>query len=392
MASEPSQPSPSLPPIPPTSTSPSTPSDPRTSSNSLHALPWRDRPLLIQCWTDEAETLAPCTDQPGSGLVITAANGRRERAYEIARRLRENGYRRPMLLDAARYATKARPARATSGGAEDDPADFDPRWLELQRDLGLSVLTDSGYVHQGDGEGLARILAGAARLGDAIALLPLHPSWLVEPVARRRLLRRINGFRVPVAILLEHVANPFDVPGAVDGLLEVLAGEVPVLLLRSDVSAFGALACGAVAAAVGTSAALRHLHPGRWVCSAPSVFVPSVLSYKRLDQIRPAKERNPDAVLWRCECPTCRGSDLDWILARPKDQWAALAATHSVHELLRLHARWKIGRNPDIDRVSWREQCWHANWQREHAGWKPSPALAYWHRAIDGQPDGPPGE
>lgn len=334
----------------------------------------------------------PCTDQPGSGLVITAANGRREKAYEIARRLRENGYRRAMLLDAARYATAARPTGTTGDRIEDDPADFDLGWLELQRELGLPVLTDSGYVRQGDGEGLARILAGAARIGDAIALLPLHPSWLVEPVARRRLLRRINGFRVPVAILLEHVANPFDVPGAVDGLLEVLAGEVPVLLLRSDVSAFGALACGAVAAAVGTSAALRHLHPGRWVCSNPSVFVPSVLSYKRLDRIEESRRRDPDSGLWWCECPTCRGSDLDWILARPNDQWAALAATHSVHELLRLHARWKIGRNPGIDRASWREQCWRANVQRQEAGWVRSPALAYWHQALGGQPDGPPGE
>lgn len=349
--------------------------------------------MLIQCWMGEAPKLARYTDRPGGGLVITTAYGRLREAYQIARTLRADGYQRPMLLDAARYATRSRPSGTNRCRADADPADFDPGWLELQRELGLPVLTDSGYVREGDGEGLARILAGAARIGDAIALLPLHPSWLVKPEARQRLLRRINGFRVPVAILLEHVANPFDVPGAVDGLLAVLACEVPVLLLRSDASAFGALACGSVAAAVGTSAALRHLHPGRWVHSNPSAFVPSVLSYKRLDKIKEARRRDPEAALWWCECPTCNGSDLDWILTQPEYQWAVLSATHSVHVLLDLRdkqfdprANKPVGADPSADRASWREQCWHANWQREQAGWKPSPALQHWHRALGGQP------
>lgn len=358
------------------------PSVPRVPP-ALGSAEWRQRPLLIQCWMGEARELARYTDRPGGGMVITAENGKPYGAYERARELREEGYRRPLLLDAARYAVK-------NGAAGDcDPADFDLAWLDRQRELGLPVLTDSGYVAEDDRTGLTRVLDRAAQVGDAIALLPLHPSWLVREAARRALLLRIHRFGVPVAILLEHTADPFDVPGAIDGLLAVLACAVPVLLLRSDVSALGALACGAFAAAAGTSAALRHLHPGRWTQSHPSVFVRSCLSYKRLDQVKEAKRRYPDAEgLWRCACPTCNDSDLDWILTQEETSQAGLAATHSVNVLLDLRERRVVGPDPGIDRVSWRDQCWHANWRRREAGWDPAPALDCWHRALAG-PVGP---
>lgn len=338
---------------------------------SIHfgaAADWRRRPLLIQCWAGEAAGLASVTDRPGGGLVITAGNGDPCQAYAAARRLRADDYQGLLLLDAARYAAK---------GA--DPAAFDAGWLDRQRELGLPVLTDSGYVARGDDEALARILDHAAQLGDVIALLPLHPSWLVSHPDRQALLRRIRYFGVPVAILLEHTDDPFGVPGAVEGLLELLSDDVPVLLLRCDVSALGALAWGAVAAAAGTSAALRHLHPGRWVHSEPSVFVRSCLSYRRLDQVAEAVRRNPDAVLWRCTCPTCNDSDLDWILGQPEG--SRLAREHSAHVLLDLRD-YLIGPDPGDDRLSWREQCLAASYQREVAGWGPAPALEHWLRAV----------
>lgn len=334
------------------------------------------RPLLVQCWADEADTVAPLTDRLGGGLIITARDGDRRDLYRTARHLREvRGYRRPLLLDAARYADR----RA-------GPASFSPEWLARQRELGVPVLTDSGYVARHDDEGLARILSRCAQLGDAIALLPLHPSWLVLPADRQALLTRIRAFGVPVAILLEHVADPFGVPGGVEGLLELLSCEVPVLLVRSDASALGALACGAVAAAVGTNAALRHLHPQRSSQnSVPSMFVRSCLSYKRLDMIAEAKRRTPASGLWWCDCPVCAGSELDWVLGRPFRDWAELAYRHSLHVLFDLRD-YLIGPDPCLDRLSWRALCAAAAFQRQEAGWGRSSMLERWQRALPEQP------
>ncbi|MFY1690597.1 hypothetical protein [Plantactinospora sp. WMMB782] len=338
-----------------------------------------DRTLLAQCGIGDVGAVREVVSQPGTGLVITARLGNLRSVYQSARNLIETGFSQPLLLDANRY-----------GGNRRMPATipFSRDWLSRQRDMGLPVLTDSGYAEGGDVAGVTRILSQAAEIGDVVAVLPLHLSWFTVPEARRTLLRLVRGFGVPVAIAIEHPRDPIGVRGTVDGLLELIGCAVPVMLLRCDVSALGALCCGAFAAAVGTRAALRHLYPRyrpsirrRPSPPMPSVVVPRCLSYKRLSVVARTKRRHPDTDIWRCLCPTCGGRDLDWIFSRSEQAREWLAFQHSLGALVRLRNELT---GPDLleDQLSWRSRCANAAYWRREVGWDSLPALDRWQEAI----------
>ncbi|TWP52536.1 hypothetical protein FKR81_09440 [Lentzea tibetensis] len=259
-----------------------------------------DGALLVQCTVPEAAAAAPLAD----GLVLTGP-----RAVASSLELRASGFTRPVLCDAAAYAgTRRKPARAP----------FDNRWLSWQLSRGYA-LTDSGYVDKLDIRGLNSILHRTMRLGPgAIALLPLHADWLRMPSDREILLSSVAFAEVPVAVAIEHVADPLGVRAVVSGLLELLALDVPVVLLRSDVSALGALCSGAVAAAVGTSTSLRHIYPvvtgGGFRAARVAAFSPHLLSYVSVDKLASAVQLTPDlSHLWECTCTTCNGRPLDWL-------------------------------------------------------------------------------
>lgn len=348
------------------------------------------RPLLVQCTTSQLGRAAQATGGPGSGLVVTV-----ERQNEVATLtateylLRVTGYPNPVLLDAARYAGVGRlPASAP----------FNARWVRRQRDLGLPVLTDSGYVGAGDEAGLRRILDGTARLGgDAIACLPLHISWLRDRTARERLCAHVTSADVPVAVVLEHATDPYALVGVVGGLLALLACGVPVLVLRCDLSALGALCVGAAAAAVGTRASLRHLYPAPQVPrqgggrpGVPSAIVPACLAYRLVTAIAKAKRRHPDDVDWSCGCDTCAGRDLDWLAAEPGTVGEVRAFQHTVDVLLGLRSE-LIGGAGDLaeSRQSWAARCAAAASRNEELGWFRPGMLARWPEALTAAPSRP---
>ncbi|GAB3971562.1 hypothetical protein V1634_08770 [Plantactinospora veratri] len=345
------------------------------------------RTLLAQCGIADIDDVRRVVNRPGTGLVVTAYQGNLAGIYHWARYLVEKGYDRPLLLDANRYGGNGRLPAATP---------FNPDWLARQRDLGLPVLTDSGYVGPDDLDGLVAILGRTAMIDDAIALLPLHLSWLRMPGARDALLRQVRAFAVPIALVVEHQADPFGVRGVVDGLIELLNCEVPLLVLRCDISALGALCCGAVAAAVGTRAALRHLYPmvptqsrRRRSPPAPSVVVSGCLSYKRLSTVARTKRQHPDSNLWWCGCSTCEGRDLDWILHRPEWMREKLSFQHSLDAVLELREQ-LVGPDPRQDPLTWRARCANAAYRRREVGWEPLPALDRWQEAIGLPPSDDP--
>lgn len=193
--------------------------------------------------------------------------------------------------------------------------------------------------------GLRSILARARELGeDVIACLPLHISWLADHPWSTVLEEEIRTSGVAVALVLEHKNDPLGAQKVLRGLLTLLAAGSPVLLLRSDVSALGALCFGALAAAVGTISGLRHLHPLSDGSTPPrpaqvSVLVEHCLSYVGVDKVATAVQLTPDQVeRWGCDCHTCNGrmmdhfaTILDW-----EDKHAA-AFSHSLEILLNVH-------------------------------------------------------
>lgn len=339
-----------------------------------------DGTLLVHCSANQALRCAPIAERPGAGLVISPyQHDEAGLLATAAYLLRQRRFEAPLLLDAARYAGQARlPASAP----------FNPRWLRRQRELGVPVLTDSGYVDSGDEPGLAGILHRAAVLPDTIAVLPLHPIWLQDRMHRTVLTGHIRAAGGPVALVVEANRDPFALPGTVEGLLAVLGCDVPTLLLRSDVSALGALCHGARAAAVGTVAGLRHLtpklpQPRGFRPAAPSAVFRPTLSYRRIGTIARAHRRRPDPDLFGCACTVCDGRDVDWMTELSDRDREVPAFEHSIRVLQDLRDELLppgIGPGSDAARQSWTAKCADAVYRSRELGWDVTPMLRHWQR------------
>ncbi|WP_426506150.1 hypothetical protein ACPPVO_49820 [Dactylosporangium sp. McL0621] len=333
------------------------------------------RSLLVYCTANQALRCAPIADRPHGGLVVAPHQGDEHGLLETAAYLLGRArFGAPLLLDAARYAGPDRmPARAP----------FNPRWLRRQRELGLPVLTDSGYVDAGDEAGLASILHRAMAIPDAIAVLPLHPAWLRDRLHLTRLTGHLRDAAVPVALVLEARADPFALPGCVPGLLALLGGATPVMLLRCDLSSLGALCHGAVAAAVGTVAALRHLAPRETDKIHPpaTIFKPT-MSYRRISAVQRAKRTRPDPRLWSCDCPACGGRELDWMAALDERAREVPAFEHAAAVLYELRDE-LLGAGLPLPRAarSWAARCADAASRERELGWAVTPMLRQWQDA-----------
>jgi hypothetical protein len=332
--------------------------------------------LLVQ--TDAAHCMdaAECSDRVGGGLVLTG-----DKALSAAQYLLDiKGYDRPILLDRGRYAGNG---RTFAGSA------FDTNWISRQRKLNLAaIMPDAGYVGEGDEPGLVSILTRAADMGEGVvATLGLHLSWLDAKRGLGTLIEQVGQAGVPVAIALEHQKDPLAKLYALDGLVELLAQPVPVILLRCDVSAIGALCFGALAAAVGTSTGLRHIYPlpkkdanGGGTAAKTAAVVRGCLAYVQLDKIDLAIQADPDNVLWECDCRVCNGQSLDWLGSAPVPESASYL--HSLETLYRIRNDLLGNAATQAERrAAWIAQCDSAVFQHLDINkWEPPQALCNWTR------------
>lgn len=257
--------------------------------------------------------------EEGMGVVFTISTTtkhRIRRLRDLARLHRAvAGPVDHVLFDANRYAGKNR----RSGSS---PLDRD--WIRAQHDAGTRVaLTDSPYIGKSDQAALRATLEQAATFGDrVVAVLPLHLDWLTKDTPT--LVDIINDTGIPVALALEHKADPLGVQAAVAGLTRLLTSStVSVGLLRSDLSVIGAIAFGAAFGAVGTSTGLRHIYPQSkpdneekkfFTNPKVGVFVPWSMGYRsimKIGQIISADYEHLER--YRCQCRFCYNRTLDWI-------------------------------------------------------------------------------
>lgn len=258
--------------------------------------------LLIQVSARDVYDAVQLAGHPHSGLVFTG-----QAAHEAVRSARHRGYDGPVLADRRRYAGSAR-LRGT--------VRLSPHWIADQVEAGATaVLTDSGYVGEGDHEALGAILEQAGQWDNVIAVLPVHPRWVVDD--RRALLTAIKAYGGPVALVVED-GVPFE--------------PLPLPLLSAGTTALGALACGAEWAAVGVREVLRHLYPepheikGGWRRGgARSAFVPSLLAFVPVERLNRGD----------CACSTCKGRPLRWL----REASELEVNTHNSKALHRLHLR-----------------------------------------------------
>jgi hypothetical protein len=286
-----------------------------------------------------------------------------------------------VLIDASLYTGKNRKF-ASSPPTRD--------WITFQRAHQLPwAMTDSGYIAAGDAAGLETTLSAGAALGaGVIVALPLAGRWLNDDAATLK--ARIEQHSTPVALMIEDDEDPFDQPGAVAGLIEVLSADTPVMLLRSDTAALGALAYGAAGAAIGTTSTYRHIYPmrdGGGGANNLSFVIPLLLGYFLNTRFENAYRLDSSLAAWRCGCTYCGGLDLTWIASSENEFDAAFQ--HSVaaladlgHELTDAVA---LGQSAS---AAWTRMCLQA--QLEHFAvaeatdgmWIPKNCLSEWIKAA----------
>lgn len=258
--------------------------------------------LLAQVQPGDAYELATVGGTVGGGLVVS---GDRD-AKTIIHYLRDRGFGQPLLPDRQRYKGKRRLPAAHP---------FDPTWIAWQRRLGLPLIVpDAGYVAEGDLNGLQTVLRNSMAIPGAIAPLALANWWLYG-VGLRLLLAELAGTPTPIAVIIEHGADPFSARRLLDGLLAVVRTGIRVIPLRCDVSSVGLLAHGAWAAGYGSTTALRHLYPvregGGGSAGKESAFWPAGLALHYRDLLHDAVMASPTDPRWACDCHVCGGGRLD---------------------------------------------------------------------------------
>jgi hypothetical protein len=327
--------------------------------------------LLVQAAPADAVRVASWADRPGGGLVLTGRDG-----LAAAQGLVAGGFGRPVLVDAGRYRrSRARPDTRLSQA-----------WVDWQRAAGLpAALTDTGYIGNGDGESLCSVLDQTPYLGPGVvAVLPLHASWLVEDI--ERLCAEIAAAEVPVALVIDNGGDPFGVASIVDGLLRMLLLDVPVIVLRADVSGLGVLCCGGYAAAVGLRDSLRRGPVRRGRPEPPTVLVAQLLRFVELERLDAAIMADPGSDLWRCDCDVCAGNELSWLSVTGGLHEAADA--HAIAALLRLRdAALDAGAGSTLCTDRWARRCAgaihrHAELAEVLFGLQPQPALDVWVAAA----------
>jgi hypothetical protein len=265
-----------------------------------------------------------------------------------------------VLVDPAAYGV---PAAADSGPL----FDYD-EWLTRQQAAGVPlVLTDTPRIRNDDRSALRKALARWASIDDpTLVVLPLEPWWLREGLTH--LIEEVRAAGRPVAIVLLHHYNGLKTARAVAGLLTFIAEiePLPAVLLRSDISAVGAVAHRAFAGFVGWSANTRHgplpmRRPDRADGEdarddSPSVFVPALHDYVKTSKL-PALARDRRTSIMRCGDPVCRGSSLLDIAELTETDVAAgrlLASRHNMASTEQLARRILSAAEP---RDAWQEAC-----------------------------------
>jgi len=267
---------------------------------------------------------------------------------------------RGVLVDPAAYGWQA--------SNDSEPLfDYD-EWLWRQQAAGVPlILTDTPRIPNDDRSALRKALARWASIDDpTLVVLPIEPWWFRNGLDC--LTEEVRAAGRPVAIVLLHRYNGLDAAGAVAGLV-ALVSEVeplPVVLLRCDISAVGAVARGAFGGFVGWSANTRHgplpmRQPDRGQEDderdvSPSVFVPALHDYVKTSKL-PALARNRRLDVLRCGDPVCRGRSLLDITGQCDDDLQAgrlLAGRHNMASTEQIARRIFAAADP---RDAWWETC-----------------------------------
>jgi hypothetical protein len=245
----------------------------------------------------------------GAGGVVT-------RVESTAVALRRAGFDGALVIDPARYDRDAPPYQQLPfGGVLQD-------WVDRQAQHRVAAyLSPSPYIDDGDSGALQAIIDEGVEFCRMVSVAdPQAPGFLVVPVARSwlttgldELVGRLTDAAVPVALMLGDPTDPLGTRAAVEGLVAIVTALDTVALMRSDLSAIGAIAYGALMGSIGTLTSSRHfVQPTKRAGGVsgdktPSVLVEAIASYVRGSKLEYVEG---DGGLLTCHCPVCDGRSL----------------------------------------------------------------------------------
>ena len=262
-----------------------------------------------------------------------------------------------VLIDPAVYAPLAKTEPETLFDYDD--------WLMRQQAAGVPlILTDTPRIRNKDISALRKALARWDAIDEpTLVVLPIEPWWLRDGLPH--LIEEVRAAGRPVALVLLHSYNGLDIKGAVAGLEKFISAvkPLPVVLLRSDISAVGAVAHQAFAGFVGWSANSRHGPlPMRQPegdderDESPSVLVPALNDYLKTSKL-PVFARIRRLDVLRCDDRVCRGDSLLRIADLSETDLRdgrMLACLHNLASTEQLARRIFAAPNP---RDAWWETC-----------------------------------
>lgn len=288
-----------------------------------------------------------------------AAGGVVTRLETTAAELRRGGFDGALVIDPARYDRDA-PVyeQLPFGGVLQD-------WVDRQAQHRVAAyLSPSPYVGDGDFGALQAIIDDGVefcRLCSAAG----HPApgFLVVPVARSWLTTHLDPFvsrlgdaAVPVALMLGDPTDPLGSQAAVEGLVAMVTALDAVALMRSDLSAIGAVAWGALMGSIGTLTSSRHfVQPTKRAGGVsgdktPSVLVEGIVSYVRGSKLEYVEG---DGGFLTCHCPVCDGRSLTRF---GQTLHAHEAFFHNQHVWQAIAAK-VLGQAAAARPAAWREVC-----------------------------------
>ena len=231
--------------------------------------------------------------------------------------------------------------------------------VDAQLNAGAScLLAPSQFPRERDAQTIARQLQeGEAFIDEAQSKSPTIPAFV--PVVIRynelsdgRWIHPIGNSGLPIATVFAGHRDPLSHPGALEGAIRLIEAAEAVFALRCDFSGVGLMATNAIAGAIGTSSAVRHL----WLPTSGksnnkasrSVFVPSAANWMKEIFVKQT-EMDPDTEdLFRCDCLVC-GPDgdirnLDSAYPVIQDRHSIASAYQLAREVLDSHnplAQWQ---------------------------------------------------
>lgn len=343
-----------------------------------------DSAILINAPQSAVRSVAAFSRNQGISAVYTVARGNKIAAANRLLTAHQTvaGPEARILFDANRYSGKNRVSGDTPLSEE---------WVTWQLEHGAPVaITDTGYIDLEHMDQVDLVLGRAADIaekarGQVVAMLPI--DYLILKNAAARLRDAIDRAGIPVAFAVGHGGDPFGSADAVRGLLHVIASQSGTALLRTDLSAVGAVAAGARFGAVGTSSSLRHIWPpkgGGPTTPGTSVLIPRLMSYHRLERLPLVAAQLPPDYFW-CDCNICQGGAVF-------DRVTELTAhEHSVGSISAFAATLLSG-TPDENLKSFREKAMYAQslhsdieMAMEDTRWASPSSLNSWVKALDGR-------